>query len=67
MNEIFDEALIARNRSRAARRQVDGADFLLELTARELADRLSIVERQFDRAVELFGGTGATAKAALAT
>jgi SAM-dependent methyltransferase len=67
MNEIFDEALIARNRNRAARRQVDGTDFLLELTARELADRLSIVERRFDRAVELFGGTGLTAKAALAT
>lgn len=67
MNEIFDEALIARNRSRARAQKAEGADFLLELTARELADRLSIVERRFDRAIELFGGTGETAKAALAT
>lgn len=67
MNEIFDEALIARNRSRARAQKTEGADFLLELTARELADRLAIVERRFDRAVELFGGSGLTAKAALAT
>lgn len=67
MNEIFDEALIARNRSRAWGQRADGADFLLKLTARELADRLSIVERRFDRAIELFGGTGETAKAAFAT
>lgn len=67
MNEIFDEALIARNRSRARAQKAEGADFLLELTARELADRLAIVERRFDRAVELFGGSGLTAKAALAT
>jgi SAM-dependent methyltransferase len=67
MNEIFDEALIARNRKRAWAQKADGADFLLDLTARELADRLSIVERRFDHAVELFGGTGLTAKAALAT
>uniref|UniRef100_A0A7C1T3Q5 Methyltransferase domain-containing protein n=1 Tax=Agrobacterium albertimagni TaxID=147266 RepID=A0A7C1T3Q5_9HYPH len=67
MNEIFDEALIARNRARALARNAAGSDFLLELAARELADRLSLVERRFDDAVELFGGTGLTAKAALAT
>jgi SAM-dependent methyltransferase len=67
MNELFDEALIARNRSRAWSGRTDGADFLLALTAGELADRLSIVERRFDKAVELFGGTGAAAEAALST
>ncbi|EKF56981.1 methyltransferase [Agrobacterium albertimagni AOL15] len=67
MNEIFDEALIARNRARAMARNAAGSDFLLELAARELADRLSLVERRFDDAVELFGGTGLTARAALAT
>lgn len=67
MNELFDEALIARNRERALARNGAGSDFLLELTARELADRLAIVQRHFDDAVELFGGTGLTAKAALAT
>jgi SAM-dependent methyltransferase len=67
MNEIFDEALIARNRSRAWSGRTEGADFLLQLTARELADRLSLVERRFDKAVELFGATGVVAQAALAT
>jgi len=67
MNDLFDEALIARNRARALARNAPGSDFLLELTARELADRLSLVERRFEDAVELFGGTGLTAKAALAT
>lgn len=67
MNELFDEALITRNRARALARNAAGSDFLLELTARELADRLALVERRFEEAVELFGGTGLTARAALAT
>lgn len=67
MNDLFDEALIARNRARALARNAPGSDFLLELTARELADRLALVERRFEDAVELFGGTGLAAKAALAT
>lgn len=67
MNELFDEALIARNRERAVTRNAAGSDFLLELTARELADRLAIVERRFENAVELFGATGLTARAAMAT
>lgn len=67
MNELFDEALIARNRARALASNAAGSDFLLELAAHELADRLSLVERRFDEAVELFGGTGLTARAALAT
>jgi SAM-dependent methyltransferase len=67
MNELFDEALIARNRERALAQNAAGSDFLLELTARELAERLAIVQRRFDDAVELFGGTGLTAKAAIAT
>lgn len=67
MNELFDEALIARNRERALAQNAAGSDFLLELTARELAERLAIVQRRFDDAVELFGGTGLTAKAAMAT
>jgi SAM-dependent methyltransferase len=67
MNELFDEALIARNRVRALARNAPGSDFLLDLTARELADRLSLVERRFENAVELFGATGLAARAALAT
>lgn len=67
MNELFDEALIARNRARALARNAPGSDFLLELAGRELAERLSLVERRFENAVELFGGTGVTAEAAMAT
>lgn len=67
MNELFDEALIARNRARALARNAPGSDFLLELAGRELAERLSLVERRFENAVELFGGTGVTAEAAMTT
>ena len=67
MNEIFDEALIAHNRARALARNAPGSDFLLEVAGRELAERLSLVERRFENAVELFGGTGVTARAALST
>src|SRR5690606_41751724 len=43
------------------------ARFLLEMTAEEFHDRLSIIERHFDNAVELFGGTGLVAQSALQT
>ncbi|MBB1249603.1 methyltransferase domain-containing protein [Rhizobium sp. G21] len=40
---------------------------MLDLAAEELSLRLSAIERRFDDAVELFGGTGAAAGACLAT
>ena len=61
METIFDQALVAARRERAFRRQENGASFLIDLVARELAERLSVVERTFDDAVELHGGTGAAA------
>lgn len=67
MNAIFDEALIARNREKAMQRFSPGSDFLLSITAGEFGDRLSLTERRFEEAVELFGATGLAAKAALAT
>jgi SAM-dependent methyltransferase len=67
MEILFDEALVAARRERAFERRADKADFLLDLAAGELADRLSVVERQFSDAVELFGATGITARQALAT
>lgn len=67
MNPLFDEGLITANREKARTRAEKGSDFLLELAGRELADRLALVERHFERAVELFGATGVAAKAALAT
>src|SRR5690606_9902546 len=43
------------------------ADFLLDVVARELAERLSAIERRFERAVELHGHMGAAARAIVAT
>ncbi len=66
MDLLFDLPLVtaARARSRNPHR---GADFLLELAGRELAERLSVVERHFDEAVELHGGLGNAAAHCLAT
>ncbi|MGL3609169.1 methyltransferase domain-containing protein [Rhizobium sp. G187] len=67
MNEIFDETLIAHNRHRAITRFAEGSDFLLGVAARELGERLALVERRFEDGVELFGATGLAAGAALET
>ncbi|WP_117196110.1 methyltransferase domain-containing protein [Rhizobium terrae] len=67
MEILFDEQLIAARRKRALAAGDEKAAFLLEIAARELADRLAVVERQFETAVELHGGTGITAREALAT
>lgn len=62
MDILFDRALIERNRKRAWRLGDQKAQFLLDIAAAEIADRIAIVERQFDTAVELHGGTGITAE-----
>lgn len=67
MDIIFDKAQIAANRRRALANNDPKAGFLLDLAAEELADRLAVVERAFEHAVELHGTTGAAARAALAT
>ncbi|QLF68543.1 methyltransferase domain-containing protein [Peteryoungia desertarenae] len=67
MNEIFDTALVTRNRERALRLAASGSDFLLKLAAEEMRDRLLLVERHFDKAVELFGMSGVVGDAALST
>lgn len=67
MERLFDDRLIAANRRRALSAMTEGADFLLEIAAGEIADRLSLVERRFEDAVELHGATGLTARATLAT
>ena len=67
MDTIFDKDLIEANRLRALRLPEGPADFLLDVAAGELAERLGVVERHFERAVELHGYTGQTARAALAT
>ena len=67
METIFDTTLIEANRLRALAMPGGPADFLLDVAARELAERLSVVERHFERAVELHGYTGLAARAALTT
>ena len=67
MERIFDQDLVTANRLRARRRLEAGSDFLLEIAAREMAERLTLVERRFDEAVELHGATGLAARAALTT
>lgn len=67
MDIVFDQTLIAARRLRALKAGDEKAPFLLDLVGQDLAERLSVVERQFDAAVELHGYTGATARALLAT
>ncbi|MFT4002970.1 MAG: methyltransferase domain-containing protein [Rhizobium sp.] len=67
MERLFDDRLIAANRRRALSAKTDGADFLLQIAASEIAERLSLVERRFEDAVELHGATGLTGRNALAT
>ena len=65
METLFDHALIDTNRLRAL--SAAPADFLLDVVARELAERLGVIERRFEHAVELHGHTGAVARAIVET
>ncbi|MCQ1854264.1 class I SAM-dependent methyltransferase [Neorhizobium galegae] len=67
MEILFDEQLVSARRRRAITAQDNNAAFLLDIAGRELADRLAVVERLFETAVELHGGTGIAAREALAT
>ncbi|SIR46269.1 hypothetical protein SAMN05880582_11462 [Rhizobium sp. RU20A] len=67
METIFDQPLIAQRRHRAVRAAVPGADFLMNLVADELAGRLAVVERRFEKAAVLHGATPAVAAALKAT
>lgn len=67
MDIVFDPALVEQRRVRALRDADPKAQFLLEIAAEELAERLSVVERHFDTAVELHGYTGLTAAALMQT
>ncbi len=67
MEIIFDQSLVEAHRRRALANADPKAAFLLDIVAQELADRVSVVERQFDRAMELHGYTGATALRLLET
>lgn len=67
MDILFDQTLVAANRRQAMMKGDAKAAFLLDIAAEELADRLMVVERRFDEAVELHGATGIAAQKAIAT
>lgn len=67
MEHLFDQALISGNRARAAQRATPDAGFLMDIVATELAERVAVVERQFDQAVELHGADGRAALACFET
>lgn len=67
MDIVFDQTLIAANRRRAFAQRDPKAAFLLDIAANEMAERLSVIERRFDEAVELHGATGAAGRKAIAT
>ena len=55
MENLFDLALAARRRQRAAIEAAPDADFLLRRNAEDLADRLGAVERRFGQAAAIMG------------
>lgn len=67
MDMLFDPALIAANRRRAVKAGDPQAAFLLDIAAQEIAERLAVVERRFEKGAELFGVTGSASRACLAT
>jgi SAM-dependent methyltransferase len=67
MDILFDPDLVTARRERALKAKDEKAAFLLDIAGRELAERLAVVERRFETAVELHGGTGAAAREALTT
>jgi len=56
MDRLFDHSLLRQRRLRALAGFEPGADFLVRRVAEDMADRLSIVERQFEHPVQVHGG-----------
>ncbi len=67
MQPIFDVDLILQRKRRAFASAAPGASFLLDRAIEDLVERLSAVERRFERAAVLFGFTPALRDALLAT
>ncbi|MCM2293515.1 SAM-dependent methyltransferase [Allorhizobium sp. BGMRC 0089] len=67
MTSLFDKDQILRNRQRAFRIADPGAGFLLDIVAKELAERLSVVERRFEMAAEMNGMDGRVARSCVET
>jgi len=62
MEPLFDHQAAAMRRRRALRIGDQGALFLMTRAADDLADRLGAVDRRFERAAAVFGGTGDAAE-----
>jgi len=65
--DLFDRTLFKSRRLRALTGAKPGADFLLETVTADLQDRLHLINRRFETAVDLGGHTGRTAEAIRAT
>jgi hypothetical protein len=55
VQSVFDKKAITSFRQRAVAQGKDGADFLLAHVASEMADRLSFIDRKFERAAVTSG------------
>ena len=66
MQSLFDTAAIANFRRRALAQAKPGSDFLLVHAAREMADRLSFIDRTFEKAA-VTSGNGALVDPAFLT
>jgi SAM-dependent methyltransferase len=67
LEPIFDTALIIERRRRAFAKANQDATFLMDRTVDDLLERLSTVERRFEKAVAAFCTTPAAAAALLAS
>lgn len=61
--DLFDRTLFMARRRRALSAAKPGADFLLQAVTADLQDRLMLISRRFDTAVDLGGHTGRIADA----
>ena len=63
--KVFDETALRLRQARAKKRllnKIDASpDFLITHVAKDIAERLAMVSRQFNNAIDLFGRTGAMA------
>ncbi|MDP2120812.1 MAG: methyltransferase domain-containing protein [Hoeflea sp.] len=67
MDALFDHTLMRQRRLRALAALKPGADFLVRRVAEDMADRLSVVERQFESPVQVQGGLALAAEMMTAT
>lgn len=52
---IIDLQLLRRRQRRAQKAAVKGADFLLKYIAKEMDERLSLIERKFENPIQIYG------------